>query len=149
MNLHIDIEINEPYSIENGLPLHFYYYSFSEEGWTLKETDSMRDAFFSLKGWFVVKFSEEQVISFPDRCCKVIYKLVRSLFPNMKFLEDFNTNEDLIPVKCWSIIDCINLERQNYREKYLKLDVKHRKVELNETFQSYVKEHEQYLNISN
>lgn len=49
-NLHIDIEIDEPYSHDSGQPTHYYPDKYED----------VRNLFFSKHGWIVIRFSEQQ-----------------------------------------------------------------------------------------
>ena len=63
-NLYIDIEIDEPYTkTRNGYKLKHYQGSRS---------DQRRDRFFLDRGWVVIQLSEEQVVRWPERCCKTV-----------------------------------------------------------------------------
>lgn len=72
-NLHIDIEIDEPYMLESRKPIHY----FKESGSVKIGIDNDRNNLFTnhLK-WFVVRFAEEQVVNQPNECCYIIDKLI-------------------------------------------------------------------------
>lgn len=63
--IYIDIEIDEPYVAETLEPIHY------------KGKDEARNAFFTKHGWLVIRFSEEQIIKFPQGCCNQIEALCR------------------------------------------------------------------------
>ena len=58
--LHIDIEIDEPYSLATGEPIH------------CRGQDDYRNGFFIGKHWLVVRFTEEQVLTQPLLCCQLL-----------------------------------------------------------------------------
>ena len=61
--MHIDIEIDEPYVGDSKEPIHY------------RGKDSDRNAFFTQNGWFVIRFSEEQIVKYPTACCTQIEAL--------------------------------------------------------------------------
>lgn len=63
-NLCIDIEIDEPYSLINKIPIHY------------TGIDNNRNNYFLSNGWFVVRFSEKQVAMQPKECCNYLLFLI-------------------------------------------------------------------------
>jgi hypothetical protein len=72
-NLHIDIEIDEPYDFKTGIPTHY----IDTDG---THIDSGRDYYFNDCGWVVIRFSENQIIRYPDDCCKLILAIIDNIF---------------------------------------------------------------------
>jgi len=68
----IDVEIDEPYAGATGEPTHCIGY------------DIERNKDFLNRGWIVIRFSEEQVVEYPEKCCRVIAKVLYDLIPNYK-----------------------------------------------------------------
>ena len=66
LNLYIDIEIDESYAFNSKVPTHFVGAS----------KDTNRNNFFLDKNWLVIRFSEEQVVRYPQSCCKEIAKVI-------------------------------------------------------------------------
>lgn len=64
----IDIEVDEPYSIGSKLETHY-----------IGCGDEHRNETFADNGWFVLRFSEEQVITQTDKCVEIIESLVSFL----------------------------------------------------------------------
>lgn len=62
--LRIDIELDEPYTRRLGTPIHF----LEDE----QSVDAPRDRAFLAAGWAVVRFSEEQAVTDPDGCARVV-----------------------------------------------------------------------------
>jgi hypothetical protein len=60
----IDIEIDEPYTLDSRKPIH------------CKGQDDYRNAFFLRKQWVVVRFMEQQVMQHPLLCCKELAALI-------------------------------------------------------------------------
>lgn len=106
-NIHIDIEIDEPYTGYQRLPIHCY------------PDDIDRDNYFISRGWIVLRFSEKQIHEQPKECLYEIAKiisLIDSKFEIPKFLIRNNT---IIKEKCWNTHQAIKWEQEKYRESYL------------------------------
>ncbi len=96
----VDIEIDEPYSIPEKHPIHY-----------IEGPDDYRNEFFSTKGWFVIRFAEEQVAKHPKECIIFIKDFVSLL--NMGTTPSF-----AFPVNRWTQSDAILLSSNNYRQTY-------------------------------
>jgi hypothetical protein len=70
--LFIDIEIDEPYVLENKEPIHYV------------GKDDYRDSFFLDNHWIIVRFSEDQIASNADDCCKQIENVILHILNNDK-----------------------------------------------------------------
>ncbi|WP_461640567.1 hypothetical protein [Labilibaculum euxinus] len=107
-NLHIDIEIDEPYSLKSKRPIHYIENN--------KHIDNLRDSYFNKAGWYVVRFTEEQVLKYPKKCCGVIAQLLADTigvkYPTLQ-------EKLLMNTPCWTKSKAIELRSINYREKYL------------------------------
>ncbi len=60
LNILIDIEIDEPYILETGEPIHH-----------LESNDYKRDIFFTNQNWFVLRFAEVQIVTETQACIKL------------------------------------------------------------------------------
>ena len=67
-NLLIDIEIDEPYELNDKNPIHC---DFSEE--------SQRNSFFLSHNWFVIRFAEEQIVKYPYECLLILYNFIADI----------------------------------------------------------------------
>ena len=56
----IDIEIDEPYTLEERKPIHYEF------------NDDNRDNFFLDINWAIVRFSERQIVNEPHNCIETI-----------------------------------------------------------------------------
>lgn len=68
-NLHIEIEIEEPYTLRDKQPIHSKYC----------HKESVRNAHFNSRGWVVLRFAEEQVVKQPQECCDLIAAIADKL----------------------------------------------------------------------
>ena len=96
----IDIEIDEPYTIPGGKPIHY-----------IGGPDDYRNSYFSNMGWFVVRFAEEQVARHSNECIVFIKDLISRL--KLGTLPDFP-----FPVNRWTRLNAYSLFESNYRNNY-------------------------------
>lgn len=102
--LHIDIEIDEPYSINDKTPIHY-----------IDSTDDERNNWFLNENWCIIRFSEKQIILEPDKCINLIESVVSNILNrNLKF------EYDLIKDKKWSYEESLVMALKNSRHDYLK-----------------------------
>lgn len=108
LNLYIDIEIDEPYVYPTGAPTHFV------GAWK----DSKRNRFFLAKQWIVIRFSEEQVICYPQSCCKTIVQVIAQVTENNSILNQFASFTDLQLMKQWTESEAIDMAAKRVRNNY-------------------------------
>jgi len=124
MNLHINIEIDEPYDLKTKYPKHsIVNESVYDTGKKiLKSVDETRDKFFKEKNWIVIRFAEEQIIKEPKKCYEAII-WVASFFSSPLFnFKDFEyyLNWDIKAVNRWMKEEAIDLAAGDFRLSYLK-----------------------------
>ncbi|MBD6620469.1 hypothetical protein FNW02_32990 [Komarekiella sp. 'clone 1'] len=105
-NLHIDLEIDEPFS-------------FSGEQIHCVGMDDYRNKCFVDANWIVLRFAEEQVKSQPLRCLRVLANLIARYTNNTTSQELFQGIERLTPIWQWTQRKSKKLSGQNYRKQYL------------------------------
>ena len=103
----IDIEIDEPYAFSTGEPTH-----------CIGEDDD-RNFEFLYNHWFVIRFTEEQVLRVPDECCDFILKIslviqdrINGNYSDFDFAFSFKQHP-------WNKEDALKLKSNKHREKYL------------------------------
>ena len=108
LNLFIDIEIDEPYGYRSGNPIHGIDNNNEDE----------RNQHFLRCGWFVVRFAEEQVVRYPQACCKTIAELIAEITgePIPAYLAIINP---LPPINRWTTEEAFEMWKQQYRNTYL------------------------------
>ncbi|TDH23962.1 hypothetical protein EXU57_15830 [Segetibacter sp. 3557_3] len=104
----IDIEVDEPYAFKQAKPIHF------------TGKDDKRDSFFANAGWDVIRFSENQVINYPNGCCKVISYLIYHKTQNHIWLDGFENIPFPETEECWDHERSKYLAQIGYRDEYLK-----------------------------
>jgi hypothetical protein len=108
-NVLIDIEIDEPYVYSTQMPTHYHEY------------DRDRNYHFMQRDWFIVRFSEEQVIKHPEKCISFLIKFIELIdigkaidLVENKYIREFDFSHS-----SWAIEDCIKMANNSYRNKYL------------------------------
>ena len=105
--LMIDIEIDEPYVAKTGKPIHCY------------KDDEDRNYALVEDNWIVLRFTEEQIIRYPDICLAYIRTVCSSILThtgcNIPTTWEFSQRH-------WSSYEASQMADSNYRLKYLPQD---------------------------
>ena len=109
LNLYIDIEVDEPYAHKTKEPTHYIG----------ARRDDNRNHFFLCKGWFVIRFSEEQVVRYPQSCCKTIASTIAEVLGDNSVLNQFANVPSLQEMSRWSQMEAEVMAAEGYRKKYL------------------------------
>lgn len=100
-DLCIDIEIDEPYDVSERKPIHY-----------IGSDDDKRNTFFLDKNWFVLRFAEEQIIKYPEKCVAAIKLLVKTI-------KELNTSHynsvSLQRIKRWTYEEAFLMAKNNSR----------------------------------
>jgi hypothetical protein len=104
-DLHIDIEIDEPYTLVEKKPIH--YIGSEDEG---------RNDFFLNNNWCIIKFSERQIEESPLLCIETIQSVYDSL---IKMSTTYNSEVKI--EKRWTYEESLLMQKGMYRERYLKI----------------------------
>ena len=108
-NIYIDIEIDEPYSIDDEIPIHY----IDKGGYSV---DKDRNDDFTSEGFEIIRFSEEQIYRNPDECITVIKKFLNSFeTADYKNITDPKT----FSMPKWTKDDAIKMAFKKYRNCYL------------------------------
>ena len=107
-NLYIDIEIDEPYSKDNGEPIHY----MDDNGDSI---DFNRDSYFSELGFEVIRFAEESVALHLKACMEYIDEVVNAIQAG-KVVSFYNAD---IEVKRWNMEEAKEMSKKSYRDSYL------------------------------
>ena len=111
-NMIIDIEIDEPYVYST--PIHV---DDSVSG-------KKRDDYFTSNNWFVIRFSERQVLQYPVNCCREIALLIKDYTGDNTFLDIIELREEVPRDKVWDYLTAKNYSLLNVRKNYDKLILK-------------------------
>ena len=103
-----DIEIDEPYDGYSKMPHHCQDNS--------KDRD--RNYYLLQRGWIVLRFSEYQIVHYPDSCCKTIAAVLNRLGVDV-YLEAFSNVGDLSEDATWTSGSVKQMIARKYREIYL------------------------------
>ena len=108
----IDVEIDEPYIASKeryGQPHHCID----------SPLDDRRDQFFLNGNYIVIRFAEEQVIKYPNACCKIIAETLATVTGNHSIASPFSGLNYPIPVRRWTTKEAQIMAQKNYRQRYL------------------------------
>lgn len=113
--LGIDLEIDEPYTLKDGLPIHLV-----EDSKYI-----FRDKFFLGLGYIVVRFAEYQIAKYPDNCCLHIVKVLNQfLEPELNIsipstAKILSLSSQDWRVKAWNQQESKTMASDKIRELYL------------------------------
>lgn len=71
-----DVEIDEPYSLDDGSPIHYRI----DTSYSHSSVDHDRNSFFKKKGWVIIRFSEKEIYKDPTACVNFIISVRNHLF---------------------------------------------------------------------
>jgi len=106
LKLYIDIEIDEPYS--GGRPTHHVEL----------QSEQVRDNHFNSRGWVVIRFSKEQVVRYPESCCKAIAGVIAKVGGDSTILKQFASVSDVQVIRRWTKKQAKQMALGKYRDKY-------------------------------
>ena len=110
----IDIEIDEPYSGWERLPIHYK----TKYG----TIDDLRNNYFTERGWTVLRFSEKQVHEQPKSCLKRVYQLLHEMDGSITMPQCLATEVNISPNDMWTKEQAERMEQNKEREKMLGID---------------------------
>lgn len=113
-NVYIDIEVDEPYAAA-GHPTHYVYDNGTPR-------DGARNRRFQDAGWWVVRFSEEQVFSHTEQVAKTIHMVLREAGVIDAIPARFDAVADLAPIEQWTQQQSQQMKRRRFRNSYLHFD---------------------------
>jgi hypothetical protein len=93
-NLHISLEVDEPYQKINGEIQATHYAGAT--------ADQQHNNYYLDRGWVVVRFSALQTADHADSCCKVIAELAAEFLQNENWLAPFATVDNLAAAHQWT-----------------------------------------------
>ena len=111
INLFIDIEIDEPYTYNDHGEIEAIHY-------VGRPKDERRNDFFNNKGWIVIRFSEEQAVRYPRRCCKFIAEQISEITRNSAITNQFAQTPNLQPLQQWTEEEAMEMAKRKERNNY-------------------------------
>lgn len=115
--VYVDIEIDEPYSGRHH-PTHY----ISENG---EHKDQRRNDIFRNAGWYVVRFTEQQMFCQTKSCMKSVFELLFQLRAIDSIPSKLKDAPPLNMESCWTAEESKKRSYQNYRKSYLGYDPIH------------------------
>lgn len=107
----IDIEIDEPYSGLERMPIHYK----TDTG----TIDDKRNDYFTERGWTVIRFSENQVYKYPTSCIKRVYQLLHSIDSSIMIPQSLCLIDNISTEEMWTENKAKIMEQNKEREKLL------------------------------
>ncbi len=104
-----DIEVDEPYSFSEHKPIHY----INERGYSI---DHDRNFAFIEHGFCVIRFSEEQIVRYPNDCVEYINAIIMSISNGEQDCP--KPPSSLVQVK-WDYDEANRMARNDYRKSYL------------------------------
>ena len=111
-NVYINVEIDEPYTGNDGEPIHYIENSY---GSLFKSVDSKRNEYMTKNGWVVVRFSEEQIFLHTDECLAYLYLVVQNIEDGV---EDVFCDADFKKEK-WTKDQAYKMAYKRFRRTYV------------------------------
>ncbi|PZO56618.1 MAG: hypothetical protein DCF15_08260 [Phormidesmis priestleyi] len=108
VNLYIDIEVDEPYAYRDNQAIHC----------DTSEKDLERNQFFKDKGWIVIRFSEQQVVCYPARCCKTVAQQIAQITGDSSILSLFVNIPELPKQRQWTEAEAAQMAIERARDNY-------------------------------
>ncbi len=105
-NIFLDIEIDEPYTMDGRLPVHCI------------GSDDYRNDYFSFHGWEIIRFSEKQIVNYPEKCIATITNTIKYIIEGKCESPIVYNNGDWIMSR-WDESSARLMAKSNYRESYL------------------------------
>jgi hypothetical protein len=106
LNLHIDIEVDEPYVARSGKPHH------------CTGSDDRQNRFFLDRNWVVIRFSEEQVVRHTESCCKVVAQAIADITADPIVMARFSHAPDLPRRPQWTEAEARRMASNRARDRY-------------------------------
>lgn len=102
LGLHLDIEIDEPYSLVDGKTIHHD-----------RTKDGERNTFFNNLNWGVIRFTEKQILKSPKKCVKLIQDTLEAVRKRKDFVK-----HDIEKEIFWTHEEALLMKLNNYRSSY-------------------------------
>lgn len=105
-DLLVDIEIDEPYDLQTGVPIHYL------------GIDDMRNNFFCDNGWVVIRFTEEQVVKESEKCLTFLNDVISLLNSHKTLSHRAYDQTEIVKQQMWSKDEAHMLAYRKYRDTY-------------------------------
>lgn len=115
--LRIDVEIDEPYALTTRVATHYLERDVVTD--ELIDSDARRNTFFLERGWLVVRFAEEQIVSQPHSCAAELARLIKRFVPDYALPPALLGTPPLAPRSRWTRHEGNRLGETRARDLYL------------------------------
>ena len=86
------------------------------------EHDEKRNKYFTDYNWYVIRFSERQIIKNPESCCLEIANFIFDLTGDEKYFSKLESTSLVSRVKMWTYKEAEEFIKQNQRKSYCDFD---------------------------
>ena len=114
----MDVEIDEAYSLDTKEPIHYLDFQYENGDRKRISIDDARNKSFTDSGWIVLRFSETQVMKYPNECAEIIENLYYCLRDYRLFVDE-EWDARLVEAK-WDAFSSVKMADANVRENALK-----------------------------
>lgn len=105
-NLYIDVEIDEPYTMDSKLPIHCV------------GSDDYRNYYFASNGWEIIRFSEQQIVEHTEKCIETIKNTIDYILNGTYDNPVADPSGSWITNR-WDETSAKNMMKNRFRESYL------------------------------
>lgn len=105
-NLYIDVEIDEPFTMDSKLPIHCI------------GSDDYRNYYLASNGWEIIRFSEQQIVEHTDKCLETIKNTINSILNGTYDNPVADPSGSWITNR-WDETSAKNMMKNRFRESYL------------------------------
>jgi very-short-patch-repair endonuclease/uncharacterized membrane protein len=109
----IDIEIDEPYTYNDKKPIHYFDKTVSSH------IDSNRDDYFTTQNWFVIRFTENQILSNINGCLYYVADVIRRITDNSSYLEKLIDTKPVVQENFWTLEEVHKMVESDFRNLHI------------------------------
>lgn len=73
------------------------------------------------RNWVVIRFSELQVVKYPDACCKAIGRVICQITGDYRSLVKLQNVKNSLPHQQWKVKQAVYMAKAKFRNSYLKI----------------------------
>lgn len=110
-HIYVDIEIDEPYTLHNHASHYLNHEGISK--------DHFHDKAFASSGWYVIRFSEEQMFCHTKECLFDIYEFLHTIGAIEEIPSQLKGNTHVTPQKKWTHMESKKWIEKKQRREYL------------------------------
>jgi DNA replication ATP-dependent helicase Dna2 len=114
----IDIEVDEPYTFARRIPTH------------AMGRDDERNRLVTEAGWVVLRFSEQQALTTPERVARTVIDVVRTIAPDVPMPRALREVEPAVPEPRWDYQEARRRAATHASDTYQRRNILYRLMNL-------------------